>query len=108
VLAPRDDIILGGGGRWASLPEEGSEELKEILQYHVLEGAWSPKELKDGMLLGTELVEDKLKGGRQRMTVSVTHGDKKPDSEESKKVIGFGGANVIGEPGASVARYNLD
>jgi solute carrier family 25 carnitine/acylcarnitine transporter 20/29 len=103
VLAPRDDVIQGWEGRWASLPDEGTEELKEILQYHVLEGAWPSEKLNDGMLLGTELVKEQLKGGRQRMAVSVSGEDVKVDRADKggkdRKVIGFGGANVIGEPG---------
>jgi solute carrier family 25 carnitine/acylcarnitine transporter 20/29 len=93
ILAPRDDVLsLFGDG---DLPERGSEDLKKLLQYHFIPGTWSPKNLNDGMLLETTLVEDGLDGGRQVLNIEVSSAEKKSD-----KSIKFGGVGVIGDPGA--------
>lgn len=131
ILAPRDDVMESkgfsnfikipgtdeddgdlAGGR--SLPAPGSEALKEVLQYHIVSGKWTIDELEDGMLVGTELRGENLKGARQRLAVSVHRpesteagggwwvgaGKKKPE-EPVKGVVGFGGASVIVDPGES-------
>ncbi|KAF7306782.1 Carnitine/acyl carnitine carrier [Mycena indigotica] len=91
ILAPQDNVlsVFGEG----DIPEKGSEELKKLLQYHFIPGHWSPKELRDGMLLETTLVEDGLDGGNQVLSVGVTSPEKKDD-----KTLKFGGVGVLGKP----------
>lgn len=94
ILAPNDDVfnVLG----ISSLPERGSEELKNLLQYHFIPGKWTPKELEDGLLLKTELAEEGLNGERQVLPVDVGAGD--PKKKHQGGAIRFGGAGIIGEP----------
>ncbi|KDQ63426.1 hypothetical protein JAAARDRAFT_120944 [Jaapia argillacea MUCL 33604] len=92
ILAPKDDIIGMFGDD--ELPEKGSEELKKLLQYHFIPGKWTPKKLKDRMLLETALTEAGLDGGRQVLSVEVS-GSKKNDAED--RSVRFGGAGVIGD-----------
>lgn len=89
ILAPRDDVlnVLGDG----ELPDQGTEELKRILEYHFIPGKWSEKKLKDGILLETALEDVGLGGGRQVLDVEV--------SDKEGKNIRFGGAGTIGESG---------
>ncbi|KAJ7487438.1 FAS1 domain-containing protein [Mycena galericulata] len=92
ILAPRDDVLsLFGDG---DIPEKGSEDLKKLLQYHFIPGSWTPKNLNNGMLLETALVEDGLDGGRQVLSIEVSSSEKKKED----KSIRFGGVGVIGEP----------
>lgn len=91
ILAPRDDIL--------AMPWEYRDEsdLDRVLRYHFIPGKLSPSDLVDGALLGTELREDGLDGGRQRLRVSVTRADKvTPDGNGN---VGFGDARVIADPG---------
>ncbi|TFK30800.1 carnitine/acyl carnitine carrier [Coprinopsis marcescibilis] len=88
ILAPNDDIFTALGE--SNLPEQGSDELKRLLQYHFVPGKWTPKELEDGLLLETELVEDGLGGSRQIVPVDVGSGD-----PGKKRTIRFGGVGVI-------------
>jgi len=90
VLAPTDDVISLFGGE--DLPEQGTEELKKVLQYHFIPGRWSLKKLKNGMLLETALEEQGLDGGRQVLDIEVTH-----SKDEADKEVRFGGAGTIGE-----------
>lgn len=123
ILAPRDDVFdtdsngvthmrtLAG---WNALPPMGSDALKEILEYHILAGRWKVDQLKDGMLLGTELRGSLRKGARQMLPVSVSVGrnpkdgfsgwGKKGDGDKSDTVVGFGGASVVGETRESSVR----
>ena len=91
ILAPPDDVfnVFEDG----DLPERGSEELKRLLEYHFIPGRWTPKKLKDGMLLETALEEVGLDGGRQVLGVEVSDdlvggGDRH---------VRFGGAGTIGD-----------
>lgn len=94
ILATRDDILERYESQpWQTLPPEGSREMKETLQYHILEGKWTKKQLKDGALLKTMLQTQELGGNHQRIPVSVTS---KKAAEEGD--IGFGSASVISEP----------
>lgn len=120
ILAPKDEVLTSSSVSdnwrwWNSLPEPGSKALKEVLEYHILKGKWTPGDLQDGMLLGTELRGDKLKGARQQLVVSVQTPDKPDDKDDpfrprsrdkkpAKKpgIVGFGGASVIGEPGMHI------
>ncbi|KAH7928502.1 hypothetical protein BV22DRAFT_1126480 [Leucogyrophana mollusca] len=92
ILAPKDDVfsVFAENG----LPKPGSNELKRLLQYHFLPGKWSPKKLKDGMLLESVLQEPGLDMGRQVMQVEASNGEKK---NSDSMHIRFGGAGVIGE-----------
>lgn len=101
----RDEYATGTRG----LPEPGSEALREILQYHIVSGKWTTEDLEDGMLVGTELRGENLKGARQRLAVSVHVAEsyRKPAWGESVApgrkpgVVGFGGASVVADPGSS-------
>ncbi|PWN50301.1 FAS1 domain-containing protein [Violaceomyces palustris] len=105
-LAPRDDVIDAWLARRkaelleGSLPSSGFDaapSLSEVLKYHILPGQNLPKDLSDGMLIGTELIDWKLKEGRQRIPVEVDEeqasGDRKGNGD-----VGFGDANVLAEP----------
>lgn len=92
ILAPKDDVLsffVDDG-----LPKAGSEELKQMLQYHFIPGIWTPKKLDHGALLETELHEPGLDDGRQVLQVEVHNGEK---SAADSKHISFGGAGVIGD-----------
>ncbi|KAI6047750.1 hypothetical protein EDC04DRAFT_2863938 [Pisolithus marmoratus] len=92
ILAPKDDVLsffINDG-----LPKAGSEELKQMLQYHFIPGIWTPKKLDHGALLETELREPGLDDGRQVLQVEVHSGEK---AAADSKHISFGGAGVIGE-----------
>jgi solute carrier family 25 carnitine/acylcarnitine transporter 20/29 len=95
ILAPRDDVLSVFGD--SDLPERGSEELKKLLSYHFLPGRWTPKKLKDGMLVETELMEAGLDGGRQVLDVEVNEDGKK--KKDSQIAVRFGGAGIVGDPG---------
>lgn len=119
ILAPKDEVLtssssssFGSNWRWwNSLPEAGSQALKEVLEYHIVSGKWTFEEFEDGMLVGTELRSKGLKGGRQQLAVSVHSGDDsfiitgedfvkvKDEGRKKKGIVGFGGASVIGDPG---------
>jgi solute carrier family 25 carnitine/acylcarnitine transporter 20/29 len=88
ILAPCDDV-LSVFGDW-DLPEKGSEELKRFLQYHFLPGRWTPKKLRDGMLLETVLQDEGLDGGR-RVGVEVS------DDLKGDRNVRFAGAGTIGD-----------
>jgi solute carrier family 25 (mitochondrial carnitine/acylcarnitine transporter), member 20/29 len=93
ILAPRDDVLnLFEDG---DLPEKGSEELKRLLVYHFIPGRWTPKKLKDGMLLETALEEAGLDGGRQVLDIKVSD-----DLKGNDRHVRFGGAGTIGEHSA--------
>jgi solute carrier family 25 carnitine/acylcarnitine transporter 20/29 len=100
ILAPKDDVLNISGDH--DLPEKGSPELKKMLQYHFIQGHWTAKKLRDGMLLETTLEEEGLKGGRQVLAVDVSGNDKK-----DAKSIQFAGVGVIGEPGKSFKNHQL-
>lgn len=124
ILAPSDEVLemadRWGGGLgvppvpthqlWRSFenmgPEASIEEMKDVsplqalLKYHILPGRLMPRDIEDGMLIGTELRPSSLKFGRQRLRIdvaerlgedgleSVSHGD-----------IRFGDATALGSPG---------
>jgi solute carrier family 25 carnitine/acylcarnitine transporter 20/29 len=98
ILAPRDDIITAP---WSH--RHDNSELDRVLRYHFIPGKLSVSDLVDGALLGTELREDGLDGGRQRLRVSVSHDDKvEPDANGE---VGFGSARVIADPGMRGLKY---
>lgn len=93
ILAPSDDVFKLSGGD--ELPDEGSDELKRLLSYHFLPGIWTPKKIKDGLLVETALEEAGLNGGRQVLDVTVSGGD---DKHKKGGSVRFGGASVLGDP----------
>lgn len=120
ILAPKDEVLTsssaGSNWRWwNSLPEPGSQALKEVLEYHILNNKWTTEKFKDGMLIGTELRSEGLKGGRQQLAISVhSSGDDdednfiitgegfgkvKDDGKKKRGIVGFGGASVVADPG---------
>ncbi|KAH9811749.1 hypothetical protein DFH28DRAFT_900262 [Melampsora americana] len=107
ILAPRDDVFDGSdpsvsgawSDRWATLPANDSQDLRDVLKYHVVRGAHPPEALSDGMLLRTELDLKRTNGSlKQQILVSVSDSDGKGTSRSGKKrsLIGFGGVNVVG------------
>ncbi|KAL8290110.1 hypothetical protein RQP46_003049 [Phenoliferia psychrophenolica] len=127
ILAPTDSVIDAArhlpsffrsqredhdmhGEMLKGLPDPGSPALKELLQYHIVSGKWTTADLEDGMLVGTELRGDNLKGARQKLAVSVQlaetssgdhggmwgMGGKLPGRLPG--VVGFGGASVVADP----------
>lgn len=107
-LAPRDDVI----DSWypGHIPLDPSSDanvllsreyrkgpaLEEIIRYHILPGQVRPGDLTSGMLLNTELLDWKLREGRQKMPVTVddsTAADRKGNGD-----VAFGDANVLREP----------
>ncbi|KAF8634455.1 hypothetical protein AX15_000899 [Amanita polypyramis BW_CC] len=93
ILAPRDDVLSAYNN--SDLPEEGSPELKKLLQYHFIPGKWTSKKVENGALIETMLEEEGLNGGRQVIGLEVSSDDEK---KAITKSIRFGGAGVIGEP----------
>jgi solute carrier family 25 (mitochondrial carnitine/acylcarnitine transporter), member 20/29 len=94
ILAVADEVITLGGLD-PDIPEEGSEELKRTLLYHFLPSLYTPKKLKNGMLIETQLEEETLGGKRQVLHVQVDGGSKKVEADDSG--IQFGGASVVGK-----------
>jgi hypothetical protein len=96
ILAPSDEVVAAFEEReWSNLPESGTQELRDMLRYHIIKGKWTGKELSDGMLLDSSLVTGRLKGGSQKVPVSVTS---EKEAKERVKKVGFGDANVLGDP----------
>lgn len=92
ILAPRNDVLSLFGGVDGEVPEKGSDELKRMLQYHFLKGHWTPKKLRDGMLVETELMDGGLGEGKQVLPVEVDGNDENVEGN-----VRFGGAGTIGE-----------
>lgn len=97
-----------------SFPSPGSRELEALLSYHILATKYLPRDLRDGMLVGTELRPDSLDRGRQRLAVSVqreeggegegwerrsSNGKGRGVNDGDEVVVSFGNANAIAEPG---------
>ncbi|CAG8676811.1 2244_t:CDS:2 [Cetraspora pellucida] len=81
ILAPLDDYYDA-----SIFAEMGSDTLK----YHILHGKYAPKDLKDKMLVKTELITDNLENNRQRIVVTVkpTLADEKSDDALAFNDIG--------------------
>ncbi|UZJ55029.1 hypothetical protein CBS101457_004349 [Exobasidium rhododendri] len=119
-MVPRDDAIdtwwkeqleneLYHRTKWGSFDaqEEGltptianGTKLVEILKYHITPDQLSPANLSDGMLLGTELRDWKLKDARQKIIVVVEEGDDTMGgtNRQGNGDVGFDDANVIATP----------
>lgn len=80
-------------------PVDDTSPLASLLKYHILAGSYAPDDIKDGMLLGTELKTAELGGARQPIQVEVSE-RRKPDAswEVEEGEISFGGAMVVGQP----------
>lgn len=102
ILAPQDDVLSAYGDD--NFPEKGSDNLKRLLKYHFLPGRWTPKSLKDGLLIETKLVEPGLAGKAQVLEASVNHDDER--HVQSTPSISFGGASTIGDPSKSPLLHN--
>ncbi|GAA6014856.1 hypothetical protein JCM10207_002203 [Rhodosporidiobolus poonsookiae] len=125
ILAVKDDVLASAHSTLSRgepsliaspvlnghpLPPAGSEALKQLLEYQIVNGQWRPSELEDGMLVGTELRTESLGGSRQRVAVGVQgqddgrgegwdgKGKKGKDGEREDDLISWGGANVVAEP----------
>lgn len=94
ILAPQDDVISAYGDE--GLPKKGSEDLKRLLKYHFLPGRWTPKTLKDGLLIETRLDEPGLGGKPQVLEASISQHRK--SQTQAVPPISFGGASTIGDP----------
>ena len=82
-------------------PIEDVSPLAALLQYHILPGRLLVDDIKDGMLVGTELRTKALNGGRQRLQIDVseTIGGFGRDWQDVEGELRFGGAAVVGKPG---------
>ncbi|GAA5861216.1 hypothetical protein JCM3774_002230 [Rhodotorula dairenensis] len=136
ILAVRDDVLASSrlGARISSLrspilsgrplPPNGSLALEELLRYHIVADQWRPHDLEDGMLVGTELRTEALRGARQRVAVgvqgvdgslgdgwgkaqrhrkgrrhrSVGGGDDDDEDGDDREMLSWGGANVVADP----------
>ncbi|CAG8684074.1 16355_t:CDS:2 [Cetraspora pellucida] len=86
ILAPHDDYYDS-----SIFAEMGSDALK----YHILHGKYTLKDLKDKMLVKTELITDDLKKNRQRIKVTVKS---TLTDEKSDDALAFNDVYTIGEP----------
>ncbi|KAI0307693.1 hypothetical protein B0F90DRAFT_1621732 [Multifurca ochricompacta] len=94
ILAPQDDVISAYGDE--QLPEKGTDDLKRLLKYHFLPGRWTPKALRDGLLIETKLDEPGLAGKPQVLEASISRHSKRQAQVVAS--ISFGGASTIGNP----------
>ena len=107
-LAPRDDVIDAWYPGY-TLPQSSTlstprlsrdyrkgPALEEIVRYHILPGQIKPADLASGMLLNTELLDWKLREGRQKMPVTVD--DSATRDRKGNGDVAFGDANVLREP----------
>ncbi|PWN35918.1 FAS1 domain-containing protein, partial [Meira miltonrushii] len=81
----------------AGAPANGSK-LVDVLKYHVAPKMLTPQNLTDGMLVGTELRNWRLKDARQRVVVGVDDETAPGGERQGNGDVGFGDANVIAEP----------
>ncbi|KAI7967087.1 hypothetical protein MJO29_000364, partial [Puccinia striiformis f. sp. tritici] len=102
ILAVRDDVL---GSSTSSIEEykrfensvdrlnnNDTESLSKSLKYHVIEGNYLMEDLKDGLLLKTELKF----GGESKQRIPVSVATKGQSISMKSSIIGFGGANVVG------------
>ena len=81
-------------------PFKDASALASLLQYHILPGRYTTSDLKDGMLVGTELRTSALKGERQNLKIDVSAClDRSEWDNVGQGEIRFGGASVLGKPG---------
>lgn len=105
-LAPTDDVLdrMDRWGKGWSLPKREAstndiektvtasavdEQLIDVLRYHILPGKLLLQDLKDGLLLETELQTERLGGKRQRIKVDI--GARK---EKDGEVLGIGDIKI--------------
>jgi len=80
-------------------PMKDASPLQALLKYHILPGRLMPGDIRDGMLVGTELRTSSLAGGRQRMRIDVA--DRLDGGAVDSIGLGdirFGGATAMGTP----------
>jgi solute carrier family 25 (mitochondrial carnitine/acylcarnitine transporter), member 20/29 len=83
--------------RDSGAPANGSK-LIDLLKYHIAPKMLTPQNLSDGMLVGTELRNWRLKDARQRVVVGVDDESVPGGERQGNGDVGFGDANVIAEP----------
>jgi uncharacterized surface protein with fasciclin (FAS1) repeats len=112
ILAPTDEVLdmMDRWGHGAPLPDwsmgalasssffEDVSPLAALLQYHIIPGRLMPADLKDGLLVGTELRTSSLNGARQRLPVELSDRIDRSNWEVGNGEIRFGGATVLGKP----------
>jgi uncharacterized surface protein with fasciclin (FAS1) repeats len=128
ILAPTDDVMDAvsrpGWGRplpvpriWSEFaprrasvdldlakgkhPEERDSPLAVLLKYHIIPGKLAPSDIRDGMLLATELQLKSLGGARQQLRAEVSERFDRHDWNVERGEIRFGGVAVAGKPGES-------
>lgn len=92
--------------KWNYLPlpsDEGlisdkESDLEDLLKYHIAPRMRTPQHLSDGMLIGTELRNWRLKDARQRVLVGVDDDSGSRNERQGNGDVGFGDANVIATP----------
>ncbi|BEI99521.1 hypothetical protein CcaverHIS631_0405640 [Cutaneotrichosporon cavernicola] len=80
-------------------PADDTSPLAQLLKYHILAGSYAPDDVKDDMLIPTELSTAELGGARQPIRVEVSERRMSGatwDVEVGE--ISFGGASVVGQP----------
>lgn len=108
IWRAEDDLIASTNSvsSQADEPFRDASPIAALLQYHFLPGRLLPPDIKDGMLLGTELRTSALRGGRQRLRVDVSERlDRYNWKDMGGGEIRFGGSAVLGKPGASVIGF---
>lgn len=115
-LVPRDDVIdqwledqqatysSPRSTRWREPKQDSSmsdmisiskPNLVEILKYHIAPDQIKSSNLTAGMLIETELQDQKLKNARQKIIADVQSPD---DNKSGESEIGFGDAYVVASP----------
>jgi solute carrier family 25 carnitine/acylcarnitine transporter 20/29 len=87
--------------RWGNskgIDDINATELAILLRYHIAPQRLTTENLTDGMLIGTELRDWRLKDARQKLSVEVQAGDASGSAKEGSGDVGFGDANVIADP----------
>lgn len=109
IMVP-DSKILGMFSRSLDTDQVGipapismdDSPLAELLKYHIVPGRYMPKNIDNGMLLGSELKLASLDGDRQMVDVAVSDSrEGKANSDVKDGEIRFGGAMSLGAPAKS-------
>ncbi|KAJ9111135.1 hypothetical protein QFC19_001334 [Naganishia cerealis] len=107
-LAPTDDVLermdrwgkgwllrewessgAGGHSETVTTLSAVDQQLVDVLRYHILPGKLTLENLRDGLLLNTELVTERLGGERQRIKVDVA-----ARKEKDGEVLGYGDIKI--------------
>ncbi|KAI1305006.1 hypothetical protein EDD11_005030 [Mortierella claussenii] len=84
IFAPQDDS-------WTLESQAATEEIKDVLLYHVVPGKKFHTNFQDGQLLQTELYTEQLNDGAQRSKISVKQDNK-------RTVVSIDDVEIKGEP----------